>query len=333
MDKSPEAFRTISEVADFLETPAHVLRFWESRFPQIRPVKRAGGRRYYRPGDVALLAGIKRLLHDEGMTIRGVQKILREQGIRHVASLGSGDAPSVLLDSDIEAVLSAEYGPAARALSDHVPSDEALQTAQIISLETALNRHDPARGAAPPAQADLWPSDPADRPEAAEAMDSAEAWPGDPGIAPEDGRTEAAREPDPAEPQADASWQAVPEDPPMTADAAAMPGEAAPQGDGLAAASEAAAPAPPEVTIPAPAPDCAPVETTAAEAGPVESQDAGADVSPVADGDEPTATVAALLRRVTPAQAVPVEAELIRLRARLMDLRGRVADAARRRAK
>lgn len=91
MDKAPEAFRTISEVAAALGTPAHVLRFWESRFPQIRPVKRAGGRRYYRPADVALLAGIRRLLHDEGMTIRGVQKILREQGVRHVAGLCGGD--------------------------------------------------------------------------------------------------------------------------------------------------------------------------------------------------------------------------------------------------
>lgn len=94
MDKSPDAFRTISEVAEVLETPAHVLRFWESRFPQIRPVKRAGGRRYYRPSDVALLAGIKRLLHDEGLTIRGVQKILRDQGVRHVAGL-SDDSISV----------------------------------------------------------------------------------------------------------------------------------------------------------------------------------------------------------------------------------------------
>lgn len=87
MDKSPDAFRTISEVAEHLDTPAHVLRFWESRFPQIRPVKRAGGRRYYRPSDVALLTGIKRLLHDEGLTIRGVQKILRDHGVRHVAGL------------------------------------------------------------------------------------------------------------------------------------------------------------------------------------------------------------------------------------------------------
>jgi DNA-binding transcriptional MerR regulator len=73
VDKAPDAFRTISEVAEELETPAHVLRFWESRFPQIKPVKRAGGRRYYRPADVALLAGIRQLLHTEGMTIRGVQ--------------------------------------------------------------------------------------------------------------------------------------------------------------------------------------------------------------------------------------------------------------------
>jgi DNA-binding transcriptional MerR regulator len=93
MDKSPDAFRTISEVAEHLDTPAHVLRFWESRFPQIRPVKRAGGRRYYRPSDVALLAGIKRLLHDEGLTIRGVQKILRDQGVRHVAGLSDETVP------------------------------------------------------------------------------------------------------------------------------------------------------------------------------------------------------------------------------------------------
>jgi DNA-binding transcriptional MerR regulator len=93
MEKSAEAFRTISEVADLLDTPAHVLRFWESRFSQVKPVKRAGGRRYYRPADLALLGGIRKLLHDDGMTIRGVQKILREKGVRHVAALGSGAAP------------------------------------------------------------------------------------------------------------------------------------------------------------------------------------------------------------------------------------------------
>ncbi len=90
MEKSAEAFRTISEVADLLDTPAHVLRFWESRFSQVKPVKRAGGRRYYRPADLALLGGIRKLLHEDGMTIRGVQKILREKGVRHVAALASG---------------------------------------------------------------------------------------------------------------------------------------------------------------------------------------------------------------------------------------------------
>ncbi|MFT5000720.1 MAG: DNA-binding transcriptional MerR regulator, partial [Planctomycetota bacterium] len=87
MAKSREAFRTISEVSDWLNTPAHVLRFWESRFNQIKPVKRAGGRRYYRPSDMALLGGIKRLLHDDGITIKGVQKILREKGLKYVSSL------------------------------------------------------------------------------------------------------------------------------------------------------------------------------------------------------------------------------------------------------
>lgn len=87
MAKSPDAFRTISEVSEWLDTPAHVLRFWESRFTQVKPVKRAGGRRYYRPADMLLLGGIKHLLHGEGVTIRGVQKILREQGIKHVSGL------------------------------------------------------------------------------------------------------------------------------------------------------------------------------------------------------------------------------------------------------
>lgn len=116
MEKSPEAFRTISEVSDLLETPAHVLRFWESRFPQIRPVKRAGGRRYYRPSDVALLGGIKRLLHEDGLTIRGVQKILREQGIRHVSGLGGNPVEAAItLDAEPE---TAEVLPFAARLAD-----------------------------------------------------------------------------------------------------------------------------------------------------------------------------------------------------------------------
>ena len=87
MGKSADAFRTISEVADWLDTPAHVLRFWESKFSQVKPVKRAGGRRYYRPTDMQLLGGIKKLLHSDGMTIKAVQKLLRDTGVKHVSSL------------------------------------------------------------------------------------------------------------------------------------------------------------------------------------------------------------------------------------------------------
>jgi DNA-binding transcriptional MerR regulator len=93
--KSPDAFRTISEVAAELDLPQHVLRFWESRFSQIKPVKRAGARRYYRPQDIDLLRGIRTLLHNDGLTIRGVQKVLKEKGLRHVTAIGQGLPPDV----------------------------------------------------------------------------------------------------------------------------------------------------------------------------------------------------------------------------------------------
>src|SRR5579863_10539617 len=87
MEKSPEAYRTIREVADSMDLPQHVLRFWETRFPQIRPLKRAGGRRYYRPEDIERLRVIKRLLYDEGYTIKGVQKLFKEQGVQALSSV------------------------------------------------------------------------------------------------------------------------------------------------------------------------------------------------------------------------------------------------------
>jgi DNA-binding transcriptional MerR regulator len=87
MEKSPEAYRTIREVADSLDLPQHVLRFWETRFPQIRPLKRAGGRRYYRPDDIERLRIIKRLLYDEGYTIKGVQKLFKEQGVQALSAV------------------------------------------------------------------------------------------------------------------------------------------------------------------------------------------------------------------------------------------------------
>jgi DNA-binding transcriptional MerR regulator len=92
LEKSPDAFRTISEVAADLDIPQHVLRFWETRFAQIKPMKRSGGRRYYRPDDVDLLRGIRRLLYGEGYTIRGVQRILKEHGIASVQRLADGSA-------------------------------------------------------------------------------------------------------------------------------------------------------------------------------------------------------------------------------------------------
>ena len=101
--KSAAAFRTISEVADELDVAQHVLRFWESKFPQVRPLKRGGGRRYYRPEDVDLLRQIRSLLYEEGYTIRGVQRILREEGVPYVASVGRGEVAARKRDAhDLE---------------------------------------------------------------------------------------------------------------------------------------------------------------------------------------------------------------------------------------
>ena len=90
MTKGPDAFRTISEASDELGVPQHVLRFWETRFSFIRPMKRAGGRRFYRPHDIAILRGVRRLLHDDGMSIKGVQQLHREEGVRHLVAAGEG---------------------------------------------------------------------------------------------------------------------------------------------------------------------------------------------------------------------------------------------------
>ncbi|NCX53864.1 MAG: MerR family transcriptional regulator [Rhodobacterales bacterium] len=87
MTKSADAFRTISEVAEWLDTETHVLRFWESKFSQIKPVKRAGGRRYYRPKDMLIIGGIKKLLHEDGLTIKGTQRIIKDKGLNYVSNL------------------------------------------------------------------------------------------------------------------------------------------------------------------------------------------------------------------------------------------------------
>ena len=99
MAKGPEAFRTISEAADELDVPQHVLRFWETKFAFIRPMKRAGGRRFYRPSDIAVLRGVRRLLHDEGYTIKGVQRLHREEGVRRLLGAGEGAPQSLAAPS------------------------------------------------------------------------------------------------------------------------------------------------------------------------------------------------------------------------------------------
>jgi DNA-binding transcriptional MerR regulator len=120
LDKAPDAFRTISEVADELDVPQHVLRFWESRFPQIKPMKRAGGRRYYRPDDVDLLRGIRHLLYGEGYTIRGVQGILRDKGPKFVQTVWQPGAAQPLDARDEESDDTTETG--------RLPPDEAART-------------------------------------------------------------------------------------------------------------------------------------------------------------------------------------------------------------
>ena len=132
--KAPDAFRTIGELAEAIGLPTHVLRFWESRFPQIRPVKGAGGRRYYRPADVALVNALRRLLHEDGLSIRAVQKMLRDQGVRQVAAMA---APQEIQAPTAEP---AAPPPAPRA---EAPVRVAASDGKVVAL--------PRRRAAPPA--------------------------------------------------------------------------------------------------------------------------------------------------------------------------------------
>jgi DNA-binding transcriptional MerR regulator len=117
VSKGPEAFRTISEAAEELNVPQHVLRFWETKFSFIRPMKRAGGRRFYRPQDIAVLRGVRRLLHDEGYTIKGVQRLYREQGLSRLMAAGQGEATPA--EAGLPELLGGELDePARERLSD-----------------------------------------------------------------------------------------------------------------------------------------------------------------------------------------------------------------------
>ncbi len=140
--KSPEAFRTISEVASELDVPQHVLRFWESRFAQIKPVKRAGGRRYYRPEDVDLLRGIRSLLYHDGFTIKGVQKVLRDRGTRYVIKIGQGEAVHLsaaeVEESDTAAEV-LEVPQYARAAIATLERAHAVQSEPVAAVPVAAN--------------------------------------------------------------------------------------------------------------------------------------------------------------------------------------------------
>ncbi|MGJ8546721.1 MAG: MerR family transcriptional regulator [Sulfitobacter sp.] len=160
MAKSADAFRTISEVADWLDVQAHVLRFWESKFTQVKPIKRAGGRRYYRPGDMLLLGGIKKLLHDDGLTIKGVQKILREEGMSYVSSLS---AP--LDEEDLaEAEEMADEAPMIEMVSEPEPAGIVLPFDQEKSAKNKPESvEEPAQAPEP-----LAPNEPAAKEEEAQ---------------------------------------------------------------------------------------------------------------------------------------------------------------------
>ncbi|WP_396593352.1 MerR family transcriptional regulator [Brevundimonas sp. R86498] len=137
MAKSPNAFRTISEAAEAVGAPQHVLRFWETKFPFVAPVKRAGGRRFYRPQDVIVLKAIRRLLHDEGLTIRGVQRLYREQGLARLAAYGDPSAPF-----SMDAVPGEPGDTHTRETHPEGPVDEVRLRRLLAEIESARARLD-----------------------------------------------------------------------------------------------------------------------------------------------------------------------------------------------
>lgn len=150
MEKAPDAFRTISEVAEWLDTPTHVLRFWESRFPEVAPVKRAGGRRYYRVEDMRLLGGIKKLLHDDGATIKSVQERIQSEGADSVAVLSpplDGGTPGAGADAPSEPA--PDTASAESTTNDTAAQQAAGSTASGNAAKaTTLRREPPLREAA-----------------------------------------------------------------------------------------------------------------------------------------------------------------------------------------
>jgi len=133
MTKSAEAFRTISEVAEWLETETHVLRFWESKFSQIKPVKRAGGRRYYRPKDMLIIGGIKKLLHEDGLTIKGTQRIIKDKGLNYVSNLSKPLGTGEII---------IEENPQIKTKSIPEPDIKSIKIEQKVSHQQTFNEVD-----------------------------------------------------------------------------------------------------------------------------------------------------------------------------------------------
>ncbi|MFC5343638.1 MerR family transcriptional regulator [Brevundimonas staleyi] len=138
MAKGPDAFRTISEAAEAVGAPQHVLRFWETKFPFVAPVKRAGGRRFYRPQDIVVLKAIRRLLHDEGLTIKGVQRLHKDQGLARLAAYGD---PDTAFQMDAESKATSAAAPRL-ATTPETPRVDGDLRAVLADLESARARLD-----------------------------------------------------------------------------------------------------------------------------------------------------------------------------------------------
>ncbi|MFY0309265.1 MerR family transcriptional regulator [Leisingera sp. D0M16] len=329
MSKSPDAFRTISEVADWLGVQAHVLRFWESKFTQVKPVKRAGGRRYYRPADMRLLGGIKKLLHDDGMSIKEVQALLREHGAAHVAEFSHPvDAaaedhpaapPADKLGDDWQSSLDLSHEQAAQDAAGAGPD-----TSNVVGFP-----QQPAAGPEPEAAAEDTLQEPAGAPAAVSpaAPDSLPDTPLDPDAAEPDSP------PEPADAQAPQMRMDL--SPPAAEAEAEAEAEAGQPGSSMAAAQELAAedPAPAAETDtvspwsdaaagetpedappaeaapqePAPADRPAPLEPPPAQADPAESEDAS-EAAAQAPAAEDTARPAETEPHAEPAQDTLVAA-------------------------
>ena len=308
MSKSADAFRTISEVADWLGVQTHVLRFWESKFTQVKPVKRAGGRRYYRPADMLLLGGIRKLLHDDGLTIKGVQKILREDGMAHVADLSPplDDETTAKLDSDLVSKIADDVAP-----DVVVPADNGLDQSPIKTLhDTAVVAVDETASEPTPLPAAI--DEPASAPPVAAQTDEE---PADiPDLTPDFIPTPEVLAPSDVAPVADDAVQAVETPDPVvqpdlwsTTDAVTPEPEPEPEPEQPVQAAQVKAPEP---TAPAPAPD-----VTAPRPGIIDAPDD--DAMTDADFAPSALTKASRLDRLTPAQRDamrPLLAQLTALR-------------------